>query len=118
MHAQGLTIKANVSDLLLTIGTNRDLHHATFEQAQEVYRAAAIERLERRLADAREGRPTRHGLGLIEPADHTADYDHVLEHHHDAGGASIELDEETFGQYVLDDWRWKRAWLAAGSVPE
>ena len=47
------------------------------------------------------------------PKDHTADYDgaiHVVELHR---RNTMELNEDEFASFVIDDWRWKRAWLQA-----
>lgn len=97
-----------IPDLVDKIRANREAHREKFLKAQEAFRARAIEELDRRLADARNGSRINLYIDLPEPKDHTADYDRVLEmlamHVED----TIDLSEKDVQMYVQDDWGWKR----------
>jgi hypothetical protein len=53
------TVKVKREDLLTKVRANREAHRDLFLKAQEGYRKLVIEELDRMLADANEGRPTR-----------------------------------------------------------
>jgi len=102
------SVKVRKYDLMDVLKKNRKEHRDAFLQAQTKYRETAIKVLDEELAAARDGRPfvlTRI-IGLIQPSDHTADYDRtlgMLSMHIDE---VIELSEVEYRQYVDDDWGW------------
>jgi len=73
-----------------------------------VKHALVIEELDRMLADAKAGRPIARSINLVEPADHTEDYDRVLAMLEMSVDDTVILGAEEFSQYVLDRWTWSR----------
>ena len=102
--------KMDTSELLATLEVNRDTHRGIFIKAQEKYREAVIAALDDRLQKARDGKPFTLQFGLLTPEDHTDDYDRVIAMVKAHQDHTIDLDEQTFAQLVLDDWGWKRQW--------
>lgn len=96
-------------ELLAAIRKNRDGHRDEFEQALVGYRAAAIRELDAMLVDAREGRRIRRSVELVEPQDHTKDYERVIRMLEMSTAEEIVISEVQFSQYVLDEWGWMGA---------
>lgn len=101
------TTKVKRAELLAKIKTNRDSHNGIFLKAQEEYRKDVITELERRLEDAKAGKPIERGTKLPEPVDHTADYDRVIGMLEMSVDEVVEIDASEFDRYVLDNWHWK-----------
>ena len=111
--AQNTIIK---KDKLVEILTeNRTRHRRVFEAALEGYKAEAEKRLTARLAALQSGRLPDFDLRLIEPVDHTRDYDRVLRMIDLDIGDTWEMTERDVAQYVEDDWIWKRQFLRFSS---
>lgn len=101
------TVRLDRDRLVAVVQDNRDAHRAVFEQALEGYRRRWTRELERRLEDVRQGRQIDQRFSLPEPEDHTDDYDRVLTMARMSIDEVIELDEEEFARYVMDQWSWK-----------
>src|SRR5690349_7912936 len=72
------TVKVKREDLLAKVRANRDAHRELFLKAQANYRKFIIEELDRMLADAKANRKIRRSIDLVEPRDHTSDYDRTI----------------------------------------
>jgi hypothetical protein len=101
------TVKVKRNILLERIKKNHDAHRDLFLKAQKGYRETVIEELDKMLADARTGKPVRTSLGLIEPQDHTNDYNRVIDMLEMSVDDVITLDARSFDNYVRDQWDWK-----------
>lgn len=101
-------IRVQRIELLETLRKNRDAHRAIFEKALEQYRIEAVQELEHMLEDARKNKKIRRSVQLQEPVDQTADYDRVIMMVQMSVDATIELSQQEFSQYVMDDWAWKQ----------
>jgi hypothetical protein len=112
MHGLGFVIVQR-GKLLERLGENREKHRAIFESALEGYRSRAIVELDAMLEDAKAGRQIRRMVSLIEPEDHTEDYDRVIDMLEMSVNDEIEISAQEFAQYVRDDWAWKRAFYAS-----
>lgn len=99
-----ITVKK--SELLEKIAVNRENHRNVFKDGQEVYRERMIAELDSMLADAKAGRKIRRAVSLIEPEDHTADYDRIIAMLAMSVDDEVELDEHDFQRYVMDQWGW------------
>jgi len=109
-------VRVNKADLLTKIKANRAAHTQIFEEALVNYRARVMKELESRLNDIRLGADIDTYINLPVPEDHTDDYDRIitmLEMHQDA---QIEISENDFAMYVMDQWRWKDAFLLSNSA--
>lgn len=109
-------MKFAVTDLLGIITENREKHRAIFLEAQTGYRAAVIAELDKRLKEAQSGKKISQMNFYREPEDHTRDYDRVIKMLGMCSESHVELNEDEFGQYVMDDWQWKRQFLLSNSA--
>ncbi len=112
---QDFTVVINKMELIEKIQANRDKHRAIFEEALEGYRQAAITAFSERLDKIKARKPFTINFNLHEPQDHTGDYDRVLTMLKMHQGQTLELGQEDFAMYVLDDWSWKRQWIASNT---
>lgn len=107
--------KVKRTELISKIAANREEHRSIFLKAQAGYRAQVIEELDRMLADAREGKRIRRSVELVEPQDHTREYDRALAMLGMSVDEVVEIDAQLFAQYVLDEWGWKTAFVGSTS---
>lgn len=104
------------AELLEKITTNRDNHHSIFLQAVEGFQKQAIELLEDKIESLKKGSEIDLWIRLPEPEDRTQDYDRVISMLEMNEGELIELTEQEFANYVMDDWDWKRQWVATNTA--
>ena len=107
------TVKIKRDELLEVVKKNRAAHRQIFEEAQGGYRKAVIKELDAMLAEARSGKRIRRTVSLVEPVDQTREYDRVIRMLEMSADDTVELQNHEFAQYVMDDWTWKRAFLAS-----
>jgi hypothetical protein len=100
------TVKVKREDLLAKVRANREAHRELFLKAQANYRKFVIEELDRMLADAKAGRQIRRSIDLVQPRDHTSDYDRTIMMLEMSVDDTIVLDATEFDQYVRDVWAW------------
>lgn len=110
------TVEVDRDEFIAVVTANRDGHRAVFEEALEGYRNRLIREFERRLHDLRRGRRVDQAVRLPEPEDHTDDYDRVLRMAAMSVNDTLELSEDEFGQYVMDQWHWKQRFTDTTSV--
>lgn len=101
-------VTVNKVEFIERVRANRDRHRHVFEKALAGYRARLVAELERRIEDLRKARRVEQYIGLPEPEDHTADYDRILAMAEMSVHDTLELSEDEFAQYVMDQWRWKQ----------
>lgn len=99
---------------------NRAEHRDIFLKAQGRYREEVIKQLDSMLADARDGKRIRVAINLVEPQDHTDDYDRAIKMLELAEEESMVLSEVDIACYVMDQWGWSRNWAVSNMryVPE
>lgn len=102
-------------DLIRRIVENRERHHKIVEEALVGYRKAVIEELDKMIAFAKEGRKIQTRVGLIQPQDHTVDYDAVIDMLTMSTDDTIVLSQSDFRAYVRDEWAWKGQFLMSNS---
>lgn len=90
---------------------NREKHRQLFEAAQAGYREAVIVELDRMLVDASRGNRIKTTVELNAPIDQTKEYDRVVMQLEMETRNEIELTDEEFANYVMDQWRWTPAVL-------
>jgi hypothetical protein len=103
------------TELLAKVKANRYTHRDLFVKAQEGYRKEVIQELDRMLSDAKHGKPIRRAISLPEPIDRTKDYDRVIAMLEMSVSDEIELEEDDFDRYVLDNWDWKDLAISTNS---
>lgn len=110
------TVTVNREELLRIVKSNRERHRDIFLKAQEEFRKRAIEELEKRLSDARDGKHFDQHLGMVEPVDRTQDYDRIISMLEMSVDDQIDLTQDEYAAYVMDDWSWKRQWITSNSA--
>ena len=110
-------VRLQKAKLLEIIHKNRAEHHAIFLEAQKKYREVAIKLLDRQLAAAREGKPflLREFIALVQPVDHTADYDRAIQMLELSVDDVITLSTMDFSNLVQDQWQWTQQWATSTS---
>lgn len=106
------TVRVNRAELLEKLRANRENHRALFEEAFENYRKFMLEELERRIEEVKVGKQIDHYIRLQAPQDHTEDYDRVILMAEMSLSDEIELSQQHFGAYVMDQWQWKTDFMA------
>lgn len=101
------------SKLLEILKENRAAHRAIFEEALKGYKQQNIDLLELHLANLRAGKVATIYISLPIPEDHTKDYDRVIRALELDNRKEVELSEADVQRYVMDDWTWKRDFLAS-----
>jgi len=105
-------VRVKKNELLEKVQDNRAKHRAIFEKALKGYRVAVIAELEIMLNEAKKGRRIKRAVELIEPVDQTREYDRVIRMLEMSTDDVIELSQQEFTQYVMDDWAWKEHFLS------
>lgn len=102
-------------DLIEVIKSNRKAHRAQFEKAFEGYCVMLREQLEKMLKAVKARKPVSTYISLVAPRDQTVDYERILAMLDRTINETVELTEEEFQQYVLDQWEWTAAVTASNS---
>lgn len=110
------TVTVDKSQLTGMITNNRAAHRKIFEEAVEGYKKEGIRLLEEHVERIKKGDLVEVYVRLPRPEDHTADYDRVLKMLEMHTEIHVEIDQESFASYVMDDWTWKRQFLATNSA--
>lgn len=108
-------VTVSVSTLIDAVSKNRTAHRQIFLEALEGFRKKQMETLEAHLEELKAGKLLRVITYLPVPEDHTKDYDRVLKMLDMHQSNSIDISQEDFAKYVMDDWMWKRSFLATNS---
>ena len=93
-------------DLLAKVKENRELHSKLYLEAVDGFKKAVVEKLELYLEDTKKGK-YHSSYHLEEPINQLADYDRVIAMLEMSINEDIELSDQEFDQYVLDNWHWK-----------
>lgn len=99
-------ITVDRNDLLIILRKNRDEHRDLFLRAQEGFREEFIKILESRLEDARKNKRVDMHIALDVPIDQTKEYDRAIKMLEMTLKETIDLSENDFKNYVMNDWSW------------
>lgn len=111
------TIHVQKDKLTKRLKKNRKNHQSLFERAQEGYKQAVIESLEKDLSRAQQGKnPRWEASGLPVPRNHTKDYDAALDMVKSDTRDVIELSEHEFRTYLRDEWNWRREFIGTNAA--
>jgi hypothetical protein len=97
------------------VQVNRDQHRGQYEKAIKGWRREAMQICQTAVQELEAGTRCKVIATESPPQDHTKDYDRVLAMIDMSAEETITLDEASFRQYVLDDWRWKEEWAVSNS---
>jgi hypothetical protein len=101
--------------LVQRISENRKTHEQVYQEAKVTYRAKAEEALEARLRLVKSDGKFDLAFDLAVPFNHLEDYDLVLLMLKQCQENTVELTQEEYSQYVLDNWNWRRHFLTSNS---
>lgn len=99
-------VEVQAADLRQIVQQNKAEHREVFLKAQGKYREAVIAELEKRLAEARDGKRISTFVELEAPQDHTRDYERVERMLQMSVHATVKLTATEFECYVMDRWPW------------
>jgi hypothetical protein len=118
MMVYEMIVNVKKDELIAKLKENRDRHRTVFLAALEGYRAEAYRVLSSYIKQIEEGRTPVFSVGtlLSRPEDHTKDYDHVIGMLEMDQSDVFRLDQQTYRNYVGDDWSWKRQWAKLSSA--
>ena len=107
-------VTVSVADLVAALTKNRAAHVERCEAATAAYWKALAAMLGTALAraQAHQDPEIKH---LSEPESHAGDYDRVLGMLAMARQETLELTEQQYSQYVLDEWDWRGRFEAISS---
>jgi len=105
---ENVTVKKDA--LLETLRVNRAEHIELYDKAMVEYRKRAVEELDRRLKEARDGGAISLVISLPVPERHLDDYDRAIAMVEWSIADEIELSEYDFASYVLNQWSWLKSW--------
>lgn len=106
-------VVVNRLKLLEIVQQNRAKHSEIVSEALTEYRKQAIAELDRAIEAARSGKKIWRVLSLIEPSDHTRDYDRAIQMLMMEINENVTIDEQSFKELVMDDWAWKAQFSAS-----
>lgn len=101
------TVRIGRAAFIDKVTANRDAHRELFEAAFDGYRKFLVDELTKRLDEALAGKKVDRYIRLEEPEDHTADYDRLLMMAEMSVDDVLEMTQQEFGWYLLDQWAWK-----------
>lgn len=113
-------VKVKKAELVTTMKANRQAHKEEFDAASVKYREAVAAKLDAAPVRFREGvrlhEITSELSHMPVPQDHTHEYDRAIRMMEMDIIDTVELTEEQFNQYVLDEWTWSGGTKAAHSA--
>lgn len=109
-------IAVKKDDLITALEKNLEVHKTDYAEALAGYRAALLDDLTKKLADAKENKDVPHFIQLDVPEDHSKDYTRVI------GMMKMSVDDQVlitsseYSQYVMDDWGWKEKFVGTSNA--
>jgi NOL1/NOP2/fmu family ribosome biogenesis protein len=110
------SVKVDKGKLMSTLQENRGKHVAEYTTAVEQYRVEAEKALRKRALAIRDGETLKTGIDLPEPKSFEADYDRAIAMVDWSTESVIELDEQDFRAFVLDEWNWRGQFAGTTSI--
>jgi hypothetical protein len=109
-------VTVSKGDLIDKLEANKAGHRAIYEEALAGYQEKVLEKIDAFRDRVLAGDVLAVVINLPKPEDHTGDYDRILTMCRMSVADNLELTETEFAQYVMDDWGWKRQFLASNSA--
>lgn len=98
------TVKVKKDELLKILRKNREEHREIFLEALDGYHKAALKALQDRIDEAKANKKVSLHFVLVEPQDQTKQYDRIIKMLEMNVEDVVELTEQEFVHYVMDDW--------------
>lgn len=105
------------AELLQKLEAGLEKHKVDFEKSEELYKKALVEWLTETLEKAKAGLITDRDLhhGFSRPTSHIGDFENAVAMVEMSTQSEIELDEETFKQWVMGKWGWTSQFESASA---
>lgn len=114
-----MRVRVDKAQLQETLRINRDAHEADFNEVWELYRQKLIDALQELIDEAKAAEHGKKNLTysayVHTPENHTKDYDRIIDMVAMDNSDSIELSEQDYSWYVLDNWDWKERYNLTSS---
>ena len=110
-----MKITARVTDVLKALHANRKTHSTIVAEARAGYLKKAEEALAKRMLELKSGKIVALHFSLMVPEDNTAVYDTAIEMLKRHTGKTVELEDTQVRALLMDQWDWKRQFLATNS---
>lgn len=117
-----MKVSLEKNELLNKIRENLAAHEEAYEQAMIVWREEVTELLEAKLNefretgelkdDARRNSPASYVMIPPRPVKYVDSYNRAIRMLTDHSIDVIELEDEDYAKFVLDDWEWSGEWAA------
>lgn len=108
-------VKVSRLAMIERVKANRDQHRAVVLEALDGYRVAVIQELDKMIQTAKEGKKIVTTVELVQPEDHTRDYNRVLDMLDLSVDAEITLSAIDFNRYMRDEWEWDAVFASSNS---
>jgi hypothetical protein len=115
MENGNIGVTVHKKDLLTILRDNREKHRSVFLEALDGYREAAVRELDVMIEAAKSGGRILRAIEIVEPEDHTRDYDRAIRMLEMCVPETIFVNEHEFSCFVQDDWGWKGDFIAQTS---
>lgn len=109
------SVTVDKSELIKTIQDNLKEHVSIYDEAVVKYRSQLEKKISDMLDQVRSGDDVPHVIDLIKPVTYAKQYEQALRMLEMSVDEQITLEEETFKNLVMDDWRWKENFLHSNS---
>ncbi len=110
-------VKVDRDKLLQTLQENKAKHVAEYDEAVEEYRKQAEKALRKRAIEIRDGETLRKEIDdLPAPLSFAKDYDRAIAMVEWSTEGVLELDEQAFRAWVLDEWNWRGQFAGTTSL--
>lgn len=113
------SVKLNREELLKIVRENMDKHVKEYEEAVVDYKALVLKLAKQNLSLAKTGDLSKFSKiqGLPQkPQSYEDSYKRAIRMLELSVDSIIELEEEIFNQLVLDEWSWKRTFVASNTM--
>lgn len=99
-------ITARKEDLLTALRKNRDQHEKDYIEAHEGWKIEVLKELERTTLHFKQTGILNRNINLPEPENQTKHYDRVIRMLELSLADDVEISEQQFAHYVMDEWDW------------
>lgn len=105
-----MIVTVDKEELLEKLKSNRERHIATTLEATHRYAEQVRRNLVELMDKLDKDMSSDININATAPVSHAGDYDRAMAMLEMHSGEEIELTEELFANYVMDDWAWGRKW--------
>ena len=106
-----------VKDVIEKVTENKEKHLADYEAAKQAYKQESLALLEKALADAKLGKfPETQFVSLPpKPKSYIPSYDRIISMLNLTSQKTVELSEQDYSKYILDNWEWKELFTSTSA---